>query len=212
MPNAGEFLPFGFGFGELPGDQRHDDALSTSYWPYCWPQGHRFALSVIGGTLSLPVRRGTMGGAADEAGTDTENPIDEVAFAAPPDRSASSRFRVLRTPRDRKERHEDPTTGTIRLSIRGDHGSRHDLDSGLITASDMAETWEIERDDPASARVEMVWNRTMAQGDRRVGSRVTTRMRGLATSFELTQTLEAFENDKPIFTRTFETRVARHDA
>ena len=216
----------------VPAGHRLRLSLSTSYWPFCWPEGHRFALTVSGGTLSLPIRRdASEGGAADapdraaDAGraapptaagstapTAPIAPIAPIDFAAPPAVSPSSRFRTLRAPHDRKERHEDPATGTIRLSIHGDHGVREDLDGGLVTASDMAETWEIERDDPASARVEMVWNRTLSRGDWRVGSRVTTRMRGLAETFELRQTLEAFEGDELVFSRVFETSAPRYES
>ncbi len=178
----------------LPAGHRLRVAVSTSYWPYCWPEGQNFALTLKAGRLTIPSRPLSAG--------------DECSFASPIATEPRA-YRTLQEAVENKQRHEDPDTGKITLVISGDHGRQEDVESGLITQSDVSETWEIERDNPASARVEMIWNRGLARGDWNVSSRVKTHMWAKENEFYIVQKLEAFENGELIFEKTMQDNIAR---
>ncbi len=180
----------------LPKGHRLRVAISNSYWPYCWPEGRSFKLTLSAGLLELPMHQ-----SPDQA--------FEPQFDAPIDVEERA-YRVLRAATEAKTRNEDQNSGRITLKLTGDHGRREDLENGLISDSDMTETWEIERDNPASAHVEIVWNRGLArEGEFAVRSRVVTRMWGQEDQFFIQQKLEAWDGDTLIFEKNFQDSIDR---
>jgi hypothetical protein len=180
----------------LPKGHRLRVAISNSYWPYCWPEGRSFKLTLSAGLLELPMHQ-----SPDQA--------FEPQFDAPIDVEERA-YRVLRAATEAKTRNEDQNSGRITLKLTGDHGRREDLENGLITDSDMTETWEIKRDNPASAHVEIVWNRGLArEGEFSVRSRVVTRMWGQEDQFFIQQKLEAWDGDTLIFEKNFQDSIDR---
>jgi len=99
------------------------------------------------------------------------------------------------------------------LKIFGEHGRSRALDSGLITSSDTSETWSIERGDPASAHVRIVWNRGMewgaGEGYVSVRTNCVSEMWGLEDSFKVRQTLSAWDGAEQVFEKVFESVIAR---
>lgn len=180
----------------LPKGHRLRVAISNSYWPYCWPEGRNFTLTLSAGLLELPMHLSP--GQAFEPQFDAPIDVEERAY------------RVLRTATEAKTRSEDQNSGRITLKLTGDHGRREDLENGLITDSDMTETWVIERENPASAYVEIVWNRGLArEGEFAVRSRVVTRMWGQEDQFFIQQKLEAWDGDTLIFEKNFQDSIDR---
>lgn len=180
----------------LPKGHRLRVAISNSYWPYCWPEGRNFTLTLSAGLLELPMHQSP--GQAFEPQFDAPIDVEERAY------------RVLREATEAKTRNEDQNSGRITLKLTGDHGRREDLENGLITDSDMTETWEIERDNPASAHVEIIWNRGLArEGEFAVRSRVVTRMWGQEDQFFIQQKLEAWDGDTLIFEKSFQDSIDR---
>ncbi|OUS37346.1 hypothetical protein A9Q94_05940 [Rhodobacterales bacterium 56_14_T64] len=184
---------------KLPQGHRLRVSVSTSYWPYCWPEGSPFALTLRAGTLTVPFRQAVGG-------------TGEISFD-PPVVIETRPYKELKSATEFKERIEDPDTGKITLKISGDHGCQEDLESGLITQSDVSETWTIERDDPASAQVEIIWNRGLARGhnpgDWNVNTRVTTHMWGKENQFFILQKLEAFEDGESVFEKVMQDSIDR---
>lgn len=184
---------------KLPKGHRLRVSISTSYWPYCWPEGNPFSLTLRAGTLTVPHRQ-----AVGRTG--------EISFD-PPVAIETRAFKQLKASTEHKERVEDPKTGKITLKISGDHGRQEDLESGLITQSDVSETWTIERDDPATAHVEIIWNRGLARGhnpgDWNVITRVTTQMWGKENQFSIAQKIEAFEDGAPVFEKVMQDNIDR---
>lgn len=178
----------------LPKGHRLRVALSTSYWPYCWPEGEDVSLTVRVGTLSV--------GWIDPA-TARECQFED------PQPMEQRKYRKLSPPVERKEWHEYPETGQIKLEIHGDHGRREDLENGLVTESAVTETWEILKDDPASAKVEIIWTRSLGRGDWEVSSKVVTRMRGEADQFVVEQQIQAFEGNQLILDRQMSDTIPR---
>ena len=167
-------------------------AISGSYWPFCWPEGRGFGLTVTSGTLSIPVWQGST----------------ETCAFDPPIKTQTRNYRNLKQGHESKRRYTD-ADGRIVLEIQGDHGRQEDVETGLITESGVSERWSIMPDDPASAEAEIIWTRSFGRGDWEVSSRVTAQMRGLRDSFEIRQRLEAWEGDALIFDRTFNERIER---
>lgn len=184
---------------KLPQGHRLRVSVSTSYWPYCWPEGNPFTLTLRAGTLIVPQRQAAGG-------------TGEITFD-PPMVTEARAYKKLKPASEYKKRSEDPDTGKITLKISGDHGRQEDLETGLITQSDMSETWTIERDDPASAHVEIIWNRGLARGhnpgDWNIHTRVTTQMWGKENQFVIRQKLEAFEDGKPVFEKVMQDNIDR---
>lgn len=176
----------------LPRGHRLRLAISNSYWPYCWPEGETFALTVCGGSLSLPVYEGTG---------------QEISFDAPPP-VAKRESKLLREGAEHKEwiEHED---GRIELIIGGDDGRREDQGTGLITESAVTERWSIMRGDPTSAEVEFTWSKGLGRGNWGVRTELVLRMRGEAEHFVIEQVMRAWDGDALVFEKSRNAHVPR---
>ena len=177
----------------LPAGHKLRVALSSSYWPYCWPEGEAATLTVQNGTLTVPC-----------LGAD----VEECQFD-PPSPMRSRPYERLREGSEQKEWREDPETGQIVLEISGDHGRQKDLENGLITESAVSETWKIDRNDPASAQARIIWTRSLGRNDWEVSSRVTMTMRADAEQFFIEKRLEAFEGEEKVLDRTENDAIPR---
>jgi len=169
-------------------------AVSNSYWPYCWPEAHDFALTISAGELTMPWREVSQG--------------DEITFD-PPVRMETREYRTLEEGSSSKDWEIDPATGRIVMQFEDDTGRIEDIENGLITQNILVETWEITKGDAGSARVVIHETRTLGRGEWQVSSKVTTKMRGEADAFVIEQRLEAFEGDGPVFDRMWQERIAR---
>ncbi|MBT2132431.1 CocE/NonD family hydrolase [Aliiroseovarius lamellibrachiae] len=177
----------------LPAGHRLRVAVSGSYWPYCWPEGTHNTLTLTAGSLEVPCR---------------PQDAQAVASFSPPRTLGPAPTRQIEVGEEaRSYRIED---GQIVLELKGDHGRQEDLDTGLVTQSAMRETWKINPVDPASAEVEIIWNRELTRGDWSVSSRVVTNMWASQTEFFVKQTLEAFERGELVFEKTMQDSVSRY--
>ncbi|WP_120500029.1 CocE/NonD family hydrolase [Roseovarius sp. EL26] len=169
-------------------------AISGSYWPFVWPEGENFTLTLTEGTLTLP----------------SVNPdLCTTCTFSPPIAYQTRPYKKLRQGTEAKQWHEDTETGRITLEISGDHGRQKDEVSGLVTESAMTERWSIRRGDPASAEVEMAWTRSMKRDDWEASTKVVARMRGLKDTFEIEQSLTAWENDTQVFDKSWADSIER---
>lgn len=178
----------------LPAGHRLRLAISSSYWPYCWPEGREVSLTLSGGELSIPW-------------LDSDK-IRPCHFD-PPGEMEKRPYQQLKAGTERKEWRDDPETGRRVLEIFGDHGRQKDIRNGLITESTVSEKWEIAQDDPASAQVEIIWTRSLGRDDWEVSSRVTTRMQGKADHFVIEQHVEAYEGNMQVFDKRYSDTIPR---
>lgn len=178
----------------LPPGHRLRIAVSTSYWPFIWPEARPVTATITGGALGLPVRPTAIG---------DERCFDEPEGAPP------LPVRRHGDVKEDKRIETDMTTGETRIIISGTVPPTEDLTHGLITASRMREVWSIRKDDPASARVDIVWERSMGRGNWQARTIVEARLSADADRFHLVQRLEAFEGDDIVFHRTDEDSVDR---
>ncbi|WP_343563347.1 CocE/NonD family hydrolase [Kiloniella sp. b19] len=166
----------------LPAGHRLRVAVSSSYWPYCWPEGQLVHLTLRSGELELPVR--------------SCQDFSSVSFDAPKKIPMTEHRKI----RDGKEhRNSCEKDGRIELELFGDHGSSEDPETGLISSSSMREFWRIHRDDPATAEVEILWERAQERAEWKVSSRILTRMKGYKEKFVFEHQIKAYEGEKLVF-------------
>jgi hypothetical protein len=173
-------------------------AISTTYWPTVWPTPAPVALTVIAGAshLDLPVRAAD---AADDALT---------AFAAP-EAAPLPPMTMLRAARGERTLTRDFATEAWVLRLVEDGGEVRYDDIDVIAADSVETTYRIHDDDPLSASGDWVWNSVR----RREGWHVVveSRMRVSATAghFLIATDLNAFEDGRRVFSRTWDDRVRR---
>ncbi|WP_166418090.1 CocE/NonD family hydrolase [Cochlodiniinecator piscidefendens] len=177
----------------IPVGHRVRVSVSSSYWPYIWPEEQPFELQITGGDLKLPIKiRGDQGWEFE-----------------PPEMGPLRDIQQLRKGDESKSWETNSETGETVLTIYGDHGRNEDLENGLITESAVKEVWRFVGNDPGSARAEISWSRSLGREDWEVRTNVQTEMWSEAGHFVLRQVLSAFEGDKQVFEKVFEKRIAR---
>ncbi len=176
----------------LPEGHKLCISLSTSYWPFCWPEGEKFTLKLTEGSLELPL---------------CPTSAREVTFPAPPP-VETREVRVLVELDESKTWHTNQD-GTRVLTIIGDQGRREDVESGVVTDAKVKEVWSIHPDRPDSAEVEIVWTRGFGRGNWRAHSLASITMKGTTHSFEISQRLEAWDGNIAVFDKSWDASVRR---
>ena len=80
---------------------------------------------------------------------------------------------------------------------------------GLLVDERNRDRYVIVEGDPLSARVTCERTLRYERGDVRVRIETSSEMTSDATHFRVVDTLDAFENDAQVFTRTWDRRIAR---
>jgi predicted acyl esterase len=176
----------------LPIGHRLCVSLSTSYWPFVWPEGRAFSLNITAGLLNLPLC-----------------PVDVVEQSFPPPPPVETREVKLLNDVQETKTWSTLEDGTRVLTIVGDRGRRLDVESGIATDVWMQETWSIHPGNPDSAKVEIVWIRGFGRGNWRAHSKGSITMKGMADSFDVSQRLEAWDGDDPVFDKSWSASVPR---
>ncbi|MEP4197634.1 MAG: CocE/NonD family hydrolase [Aliishimia sp.] len=169
-------------------------AISNAYWPLLWPSPESGAVTLSGGTLSLPV-------AATEK--------SEWTFP-PPDAAEPWQTITLRDEAHTRRRETDLVTGEVHLVIEDDFGKIRDADHGLVNGSVARERWSIHPDDPLSARGTCHWSDELERDDIRLRTETRCEMWSDAKNFYLSAKLEAFENDDLIFEKGLRDEIPRN--
>jgi uncharacterized protein len=169
-----------------PAGHRLRLAISNAYWPMIWPSPQRTALTLLSGSVEIPIRRQECGGAVNF----------EAAEAAAP--WGAER---VQEPSNQREFATDALTGEAVLSITDDFGVTRDLDHGLETGGVARETWRIHPDDPLSARGQTHWTQTLKRSGWSVRTEAFTSMWSDAEHFNLKGRVEAYENEELIFSK-----------
>ncbi|MEM9637928.1 MAG: CocE/NonD family hydrolase C-terminal non-catalytic domain-containing protein, partial [Pseudomonadota bacterium] len=178
----------------LPKGHRLRLAVSTSYWPLLWPAPNAATVTLLGGSLHLPVRRTAR--------------RDEVSFP-PPTAADPWQTETLRAARNSRSREVDMASGVVTLRIEDDFGKTRDCDHGLINGSIAREEWAIHPDDPLSATGACHWTDELERDGIRLRTETRCRMWADATHFHLSARLEAYENDTLIYERDHSDKIDR---
>ena len=179
----------------VPAGHRLRIAVSSAYWPLIWPAPAATTLHVTQGQLTLPCPA----------------PQALTVFFPPPVAAAAWQTRELRPEHHVRRQETDMATGIVSLVIKDDFGKVRDLDHGLVNGSVARERWEIHPDDPLSARGRCHWKDELERDDIRLRTETRCEMWSDASSFYLSATLEAFENETRIYHREEKDQIPRSE-
>ncbi|MEU0084489.1 CocE/NonD family hydrolase [Streptomyces sp. NPDC006274] len=188
----------------FPAGHRIRLSLSTSYWPLAWPPPRPVLLSVHEGTssLTLPLRR------TAESDHLSERPFGE------PEGTTPLATTQLTSPEQRWEVKRDLVGYESELEIVKDRGLVRYDDIGLDVGLRAYEKYSAVADDFTSVGGESSWTMRFRRDDRdgrdwdvRVETR--TRLTSSETEFFVDATLDGFENDRRVFSRTWNETLPR---
>ena len=169
-------------------------SISNAYWPLIWPSPEKAKLTLTAGQLDLPLHS-----------TDT---ADARVFP-PPDADAPWETEELRAETHVRRSEIDHVTGHVHLIIEDDFGKVKDGAHGGIAGSIARERWTIHPDDPLSAMGVCHWSDEIERDDIRLRTETKCTMWSDATTFHLSATLEAYENDVLIYDRSLTDQIPR---
>jgi hypothetical protein len=180
----------------VPAGHRLRVAVSTSYWPWLWPSPEPVELTVYAGPesrLTLPLR-------APGAG-------ERDAALAPfgdPEWSEPLAEETLRSDPTSRMLSRDPASGAQEIRFVWDVGGRRrlveagtELDDANVTA------YRIVEGAPLSAAVRCRCSSTLARGDWHTRVDTDSHMTATAAEFLVTHTLDAYEHEERVFSRTW---------
>jgi putative CocE/NonD family hydrolase len=169
-------------------------AVSTTYWPFLCPSPEVATLTLLEGSISLPIHSGA-----------TEN-----EWAPPPPRAARAWNHHAHTPAHSARRMEtDLLTGKLALVVEDRSGRVENLDHGLITEENYAERFET---DPANQGDSLVQNdrtQCLSRGDWQVRTQAHAEMRTTPETLRFYAKLQAWEGELLVFEREFSEDVPR---
>jgi predicted acyl esterase len=173
-------------------------AVSTSYFPLAWPAPESSQVKVIAriSRVTLPVR-------ASRSEDEKLRPFEEPE-AAP----------LLRTALIEPEHHNwrvirDLDTDASTLEVINDGGIVHIDDIDLAMGRKAQEWYSYQGDDFNSARGETLWERSFERGDWCIRTVTRTVLTSSATDFYLRAELDAYEGDKRVYSKNWDTVIQR---
>lgn len=171
-------------------------AFSTADWPSSWPSAHTPTLQIFSGSLSLPKVSPNASAIAAWPGPEALAPCDR---------------RILRKEHRTREVVHDYIRGTWTINDFSDEGKRTIVHNGCELGSWNKNVWFIKEKDPLSAYNQCDWELTVGRTDDDFQIRLETssNMRSDETNFYLSNRLQAFDNDKRVFDKTWEHTIAR---
>jgi putative CocE/NonD family hydrolase len=174
-------------------------SLSTSYWPLAWPPPRPVLLSVYapGSALTLPVRP------VAESDEVEGEPFGEPEGAEP------IRTRQTTPPEQRWEVSRNLVDYGSSLEIVKDGGTVHFEDIDLDVRRRAYERYDSVADDFTSVRGESEWTMAFSRGDWNVRTVTRTVLRCTGTEFVVHATLDGYEGDDRVFSRTWNETLPR---
>ncbi|KOT77220.1 CocE/NonD family hydrolase [Streptomyces sp. WAC 06783] len=174
-------------------------SLSTSYWPLAWPPPRPATLTVHEGTstLTLPVRPTT------EPDRLPPRPFGE------PEGTRPLTVSQLTAPEERWEVKRDLIGYNSELEIVKDRGLARLDDTGMEVGRRAYERYATVADDFTSATGETLWTMRFRRGDWDVRVVTHQEVRCDEKQFIVDATLDGYENDRRVFSRTWNETIPR---
>ncbi|MFJ3621477.1 CocE/NonD family hydrolase [Streptomyces iakyrus] len=174
-------------------------SLSTSYWPLAWPAPKPALLSVHehSSTLTLPVRP------VDEPDEVASSPFGE------PEGTPPLAMTQVTPPEERWDVKRDLIDYRSELDIVKDRGTVRFEDIGLEAGRRAHERYTAVADDFTSVGGETTWTMRFRRDDWDVRVVTSTRLTCDETDFFVDATLDAYEADRRVFSRTWNETVPR---
>ncbi|MFJ7490866.1 CocE/NonD family hydrolase [Streptomyces sp. NPDC097727] len=176
-------------------------AVSSSYWPWIWPQAGSvgFTLDADGSFVELPVRR------------HTEDPA--IRFEEPEQSEPLGVVHPVTLDGQRPERLvvRDVAKGEWRLEVDPRYGGTRVYPDGLEFTEDAMETYTIQENEPLSARTRSDWSIRLHRPEMAWDVRIETRSEISAdeTDFITSDEVVCKDGGEIVFHRTWEKRIPR---
>jgi len=180
----------------VPAGHRLRLSLSTSYWPWLWPspQTAEIALTCGESVLQVPVR------------ARREEP--EVVFG-PPETAPPLPLTMLRHPRPRQLVSHDVVSGRVQVQMAREFLGARRLPSGLEYHDHDPVAFSIVEGDPLSAQVRCERTLEIGRGDWRTRLQMRALMTADAESFHVSSTLDAYEGQVRVHSRSSSVTIPR---
>jgi len=185
---------------QIPKGHQLEVAVSPTYWPQAWPSPKPVTLTVYPGEdtyIDLPVREAQ----AEDGLVGDHFQIPEIAQVIDKE--------IMREESRTRELRHDLVNGVWKLEDYSDEGERKLLRNGVEHGSKNKNTFMIKENDPLSASVTCAWELKVGRDDWQTRLESFSEMTSDETTFYLTNTLVAFENDKEVFRKTWNTDITR---
>jgi putative CocE/NonD family hydrolase len=183
----------------FPKGHRIAVSLSTVYWPIAWPSPELVTLTVFGGktALRLPVR--------------PEDPKDDrLPPFGEPEQAEDTPYVKREVPaKTRRTVTRDLLSGRITVDFPRWTGETEMTDIGQTFTSEARCRYTIVEGDPLSATVETDYRVSLKRPDTKVTHHSVGRMTCDATHFRIAITLDVYENDAKVFTKSWDERIKR---
>ena len=186
-----------FAAHSFPAGRRLRLALSPTYWPWAWPSPKPVTLTLHAGALELPER--------------PPRPEDaDLPDFAEPEHSAPLAVETIAAGEQGRTVCRDLAAGLVEQVFDWDLGGSVRLVDIDLRSWDTSRTvFSIREGDPLSAEVRFRATSGMARGEWSALAEVTAAMTADAGAFHVETTLDVYENEEPIFARTWAHRFPR---
>jgi hypothetical protein len=175
-------------------------SLSTTYWPWLWPSPDPVTLWLSPGEdayLELPVRPPS----SEDA---------RIRGFGPPEMGPDMKTETLAATAPYRSIRHDVVEGTYAVELNHDGGERRRLvDDGIEIDSHEFDRRTIREGDPLSAHVLCERRCEVARDGWGVRIETSSTMSSDAREFQLTDVLEAFEDGRRVFAKTWSRTVPR---
>lgn len=174
-------------------------AISTSYWPICWPAPEAFQLELHsnGCEFMLPTR------------ISNHNGEDECVRFEPPESAPPADYEQLE-PRDYGwDVYRDLENDKSFLKIKKDEGVIHLNEIDLTMHMQSYEKYGYEKEDFASPSGYARWKRTLERAGFNIKTSGSTHITCNKDKFFVFSTLDAYENGHRIFSNNWKTEIPR---
>ena len=172
-------------------------SLSTSYFPMAWPAPETPVLKVFPeeSSVSLPVKKGK---------ADAEVKFEEALGAKP-----GSRLKTIVKPEYNWDVIMDLIADTTTLRVLKDTHifKLEDIDLELMDFNE--ENYSVTNDDLESVEGRVVWNKSMKRKGWFIETVTETKLTSDKDHFHIYATLDAFENDQRVYSRTWKESIPR---
>ncbi len=179
---------------EIPAGHKLRLSLSNACWPLIWPAPTPTKLSLEAGQLDVSLLADT----------------GEAVTFAPPEAAPEWEVTILRPDSNHRETRHDLQTGLTTLEIVDDFGAVEDDDHGLITDTIAREWWQIDPDDPLSARGKTHWSTVLRRDGWHLRTESFSEMYADADYFYLSARVEAYEDDDLVFAKDYSDQIPRN--
>jgi len=163
--------------------------VSPTYWPFAWPSPRPVTLTLLAGHLNLPIR-------SPQPADETLKPFE------PPEISTPLALKTLRVPSRTREVRHDVINSKHTLIDHNDAGCVRHPD-GLEYDNETTDTFTIVEGDPLSATAQCDHSAKLSRGDWRVRIETSSVMTSDATTFRVTNMVDAYEGNTRIFSKTW---------